>query len=67
MAAGAWQAKSPPGLREAGGDVHCLGRERSLLGVVEEQRNCIAEEGGVCWKMMQLVRWIRQPRLEVAN
>lgn len=44
-AAGACQAKSPPGLGEAGEDVRCLGRERSLLGVVEERRNCIAEEG----------------------
>lgn len=36
LAAGAWQAKSPPGLGEAGGDVCCLGRESSLLVVVEE-------------------------------
>lgn len=69
-AAGAWQAKSPPGLGEAGGDVRCLGRE-SAAGSARWRSGGTAKPAkggeGDAGKMMQLVQWIRQPRLEVAK
>lgn len=78
-AAGAWRAKSPPGLGEAGGDVRCLGRESAALeeraqparragwrsgGTAKPRKG---GEGDAGKKMMQLVQWIRQPCLEVAK